>query len=75
LGDAKKILPLQHGFDEFLGLPYSNDMWPVNYDGNPIKPSDDAWKRKSKKPLLPLIEGNTPIRYIKTLEDQAMLTT
>jgi len=75
LGDAKKFLPLQHGFDEFLGLPYSNDMWPINYDGNPIKPTDNAWNRKSKKPPLPLIEGNAPIRYIKTLEDQGMLTT
>src|SRR5699024_2253360 len=33
LGDARTFLPLQHGFDEFFGLPYSNDMWPVNYDG------------------------------------------
>ena len=21
--------PLQHGFDEYFGLPYSNDMWPL----------------------------------------------
>ena len=75
LGDAKKFLPLQHGFDEFFGLPYSNDMWPVNYDGKPIKPSDSAWQRKHTKPPLPLIEGNKPIRYIKTLDDQGMLTT
>lgn len=75
LGDAEKFLPLQHGFDEFFGLPYSNDMWPVNYDGEPIKPSDDAWDRKHNKPLLPLVEGNKPVRYIKTLKDQSMLTT
>ena len=75
LGDAKKFLPLQHGFDEFFGLPYSNDMWPVNYDGKPIRPSDAAWGRKHTKPPLPLIEGNEPIRYIKTLGDQGMLTT
>jgi arylsulfatase len=26
LGWQKRFLPLQHGFDEYLGLPYSNDM-------------------------------------------------
>jgi len=30
LGDHPHFLPLQHGFDEFFGLPYSNDMWPFN---------------------------------------------
>ena len=24
---------MNHGFDEWLGLPYSNDYWPVDYDG------------------------------------------
>lgn len=75
LGDAIKFLPLQHGFDYYFGLPYSNDMWPMNYDGSPIKPEDPAWGRKHTKPPLPLIEGNTPIRYIRNLQDQDMLTT
>lgn len=26
LGDAEKFLPLQNGFDEYFGLPCSNDM-------------------------------------------------
>ncbi|GAA4237961.1 hypothetical protein GCM10022291_26580 [Postechiella marina] len=30
LGWQKEFLPLQHGFDEYVGLPYSNDMWPHN---------------------------------------------
>ncbi|WP_245969983.1 sulfatase family protein [Thiocapsa rosea] len=30
LGDAPEFLPLNHGFDEFFGIPYSNDMWPFN---------------------------------------------
>jgi arylsulfatase A len=30
LGDAAKFLPRHHGFDEYLGLPYSNDMWPLH---------------------------------------------
>ena len=50
LGDARQFLPLQNGFDEYYGLPYSNDMWPFHpqqgeavnfpdlptYDGNDI---------------------------------------
>ena len=28
LGDAPEFLPTRHGFDEYFGLPYSNDMWP-----------------------------------------------
>ena len=28
LGDAQEFLPTRHGFDEYFGLPYSNDMTP-----------------------------------------------
>ena len=49
LGDARKFLPLQHGFDEYYGLPYSNDMWPNH--------------PQYKFPDLPLIEGNEVIGY------------
>ncbi|MGH9627013.1 MAG: sulfatase family protein [Bryobacteraceae bacterium] len=30
LGDAPEFLPMRHGFDEWIGLPYSNDMWPFH---------------------------------------------
>ena len=33
LGDAKHAWPTRHGFDEWLGLPYSNDMDWVNEPG------------------------------------------
>ncbi|MBI1226881.1 MAG: sulfatase-like hydrolase/transferase [Bacteroidetes bacterium] len=70
LGSRQPYLPLQNGFDEYLGLPYSNDMWPVNYDGTPL----DTSTYRGKYPPLPLIEGNTTIRTLKTLDDQAELT-
>jgi arylsulfatase len=72
LGDAQKFLPLQHGFDYYFGLPYSNDMWPVNYDGTPVH---DTTRWRGRFPPLPLIEGNKTIRYIRTMRDQSMLTT
>ena len=46
LGHHPKFLPTSHGFDEYFGLPYSNDMWPL--------PSRPAGKHF---PDLPLIEG------------------
>jgi arylsulfatase A-like enzyme len=71
LGHHKEFLPLQHGFDEYLGLPYSNDMWPVMFDGSPAP--EDHWKRKY--PILPVIRNNDKIEEIHTLADQAKLTT
>jgi len=72
LGNREPYLPLQNGFDEFLGLPYSNDMWPVHYDGTPLT---DTSNFRATYPPLPLIEGNKTIRIIKNLEDQATLTS
>lgn len=71
LGDAKQFLPLQHGFDEYLGLPYSNDMWPVNYDGSPAKEGTN----KFQYPTLFWIRNNEKFEAINTLEDQALITT
>ena len=70
LGTYNEFLPLQHGFDEYFGLPYSNDMWPVDFDGQPI-----ADGRKSGYPPLPLMEGNKKVGEVRTLKDQDTLTT
>lgn len=61
LGDHPEFLPLNHGFDEYYGLPYSNDMWP--------------WHPTAKYPPLPLLEGNDIINPNVTSDDQALLTT
>ncbi len=73
LGHLREFLPLQQGFDEYLGIPYSNDMWPVNYDGTPI--TDQKRDRGFAFPPLPLIEGNEKVGEFRTLEDQAGITT
>jgi len=70
LGHGREFLPLQHGFDEYFGLPYSNDMWPVDYDGVPVTEGN-----KSQYPPLPLIEGNEMIETVDELSDQDQLTT
>ncbi len=71
LGHHQKFLPLQHGFDEYVGIPYSNDMWPIKVDGTPFEPGVG----RGDYPHLPLIEGNETIKLIKTLEGQDSLTT
>lgn len=47
LGHLPQFLPTRHGFDEYYGLPYSNDMWP----NHPT----------AKFPDLPLIEGERTV--------------
>lgn len=64
LGHHPQFLPTRHGFDEYLGLPYSNDMW-AHRRG--IKPGS--------YPNLPLIEGEKIIDDDVTAEDQRQLTT
>ncbi len=73
LGHHLQFLPLQQGFDEYLGLPYSNDMAPFYYDGTRNIPP--AYERKKSFPELPLIRGNQTERELRTLADQAELTT
>ena len=62
LGHHDEFLPTRHGFDEYLGIPYSNDMWP----GHPERPKQ--W------PPLPLIDGVETVEQISTLEGQDPLT-
>ena len=63
LGHHEKFLPLRHGFDDYFGLPYSNDMWPYH----PEKPGGF--------PPLPLIDGTRAVNANVTARDQEQLTT
>ena len=71
LGHHKKFLPMQHGFDDYFGLPYSNDMWPY-HPGVMHLPME---QRLKKWPHLPLIEGNKVINPKVTGKDQEQITT
>jgi arylsulfatase len=62
LGHHQKFLPTRHGFDEWFGIPYSNDMWPYHPQQGPI----------FNFPDLPLYENET---VIDTLVEQSQLTT
>ena len=72
LGDAPQFLPLHHGFDEYFGLPYSNDMWPLHPDRLKLRADDP--KRKNY-PELVMFEGDRITIPQVTHEDQNQLTT
>ncbi len=71
LGHHKEFLPLQHGFDEYYGLPYSNDMWPRHPEG---ASSPERARFKQKFPELPLIRNNEIIDPAVDGDDQRQLT-
>ncbi|MGW9685109.1 sulfatase family protein [Flagellimonas sp. 2504JD1-5] len=62
LGHHAQFLPTRHGFDEWFGIPYSNDMWPFHPQQGPI----------FNFPDLHLYENET---VIDTLTEQSQLTT
>ena len=61
LGFQDEFLPANHGFDEFYGIPYSNDMWPLHPTGT--------------YPELPLYENEAIVDPNVTPEDQSQFTT
>lgn len=71
LGHHPQFLPTRHGFDDYFGLPYSNDMWPWHPNVLHL-PMEQRLKRW---PHLPLIDGDTVINSQVTPEDQTQLTT
>ncbi len=80
LGDHRPYLPLDQGFDEYFGLPYSNDMWPVDYDGTPIKPGQkgadaDGKPHRPYYPPLFLMNNYQKVKEVKDFSDQNQLTT
>jgi arylsulfatase A-like enzyme len=72
LGHHPRYLPVNQGFDEYYGLPYSNDMWPPTYGHD--EPSTDP-KKNRRYPPLPMIEGTTVVDADVTAGDQKQLTT
>lgn len=62
LGDHPQFNPLRHGFDDWFGLPYSNDMWPFHPTAKNF-------------PDLPLMHRDNVVNAKVTPEDQGQLTT
>ncbi|MDA0803654.1 MAG: sulfatase [Planctomycetota bacterium] len=61
LGHLPEFNPTLHGFDEYYGIPYSNDMWPLRFG-------------RKGFPELPLYDGTEVSELVLTMEDQGLLT-
>jgi len=72
LGNKPPYFPKQNGFDEFYGLPYSHDIWPVDYSGKKITEQDNY---RGRWPALPVIEGDIQVDTISSLQEQEQWTT
>ncbi len=55
LGDAEKFLPTNHGFDEFYGILFSNDMWKFHPE-RPQDYPDELMLYRNDNPIQPLID-------------------
>jgi arylsulfatase len=64
LGSLPQFLPVKHGFDQYYGIPYSNDMWPYHPQA-----------KKGSYPKLPMVENDQIVDEEITPEDQTHLTT
>ncbi|MEM6318396.1 MAG: sulfatase [Bacteroidota bacterium] len=63
LGSESQFLPTNQGFDEYFGIPYSNDMWPLH-----------PWQGTVFNfPTLPLIENDKVIDSL--VDNQDLITT
>jgi arylsulfatase A-like enzyme len=74
LGDLSQFLPTRHGFDEYFGLPYSNDMWPYPSGETTL---DAGVRNHGNQPMppLPLYDGERVVDADVSPDDQAQLTT
>ncbi|NNE91359.1 MAG: sulfatase [Verrucomicrobiales bacterium] len=59
LGDMPQLMPLNHGFDEYEGIPYSNDMW--------------VHLQKRDFPPLPWMKQDKAVAHIPDAPSQALL--
>ena len=64
LGHQSQYLPTSRGFDQFFGMPYSNDMWPFHPENG----------KRFDFPDLPLLENDKVINAAVTPEDQEQFT-
>ena len=69
LGDAPKFLPTRLGFDEWYGLPYSNDMWPKHPTAKfPDLPLFDGEQVVAMNPDQTKLTGDYTTRAVKFIE-------
>ncbi len=77
LGDQPKFMPTNHGFDEFVGIPYSNDMYRGTYPwagrDRVINYIENLMPGEVQLPHLPYLKNDKVVAYIPDGENQALI--
>ena len=72
LGSSKKeYLPLQNGFDEYVGLPYINDMLPPKLPDIALMHGNDTIEMNPNQAKLTELYTNEAISFIKKNKDES----
>ena len=73
-GDQKEFLPTKHGFDTYLGLPYSNDMGIQELDDDypplPLIQNDDVISSQPDQSLLTDLYTEEALSFIEESKDE-----
>lgn len=69
LGRPDEFLPLAHGFDEYFGLPYSNDMQPPKWIDMPLLEGNEIAELNPDQSTLTKRYTERAIQFIKKNKD------
>jgi arylsulfatase A len=70
LGRPEEYLPLAHGFDEYLGFPYSNDMQPPKWMDIPLIEGNEILELNPDQRKLTRLYTDRAIDFIERNQEQ-----
>ncbi len=70
LGHRPQFLPTRHGFDEYFGLPYSNDMIPEDYPDLPLMDGEDVVEYNPDQSRLTTMYTERSLQFIDKNKDR-----
>lgn len=77
LGDQPQFLPTKQGFDEYVGIPYSNDMYRGTYpwadQERVVNYIENLMSDGASLPHLPFIKNDEVVAYIPDGNNQALM--
>ena len=69
LGHLPPFLPTRHGFDEYFGLPYSNDMIPDDYPPLPLMDGEKVFEVNPDQSKLTTLYTEHSLSFIERNKD------
>ena len=71
LGHMPQFLPTRHGFDEYFGLPYSNDMIPEDYPQLPLMEDEEVLEYDPDQSKLTTLYTERATQFIEKNKDHS----